>query len=581
MNSDQVSGPTVLREYALLADGQRGALVGPRGEVAWLCAPGWDDESVFDILLGGSAEYLITPAGRFVWGGYYETGSLIWHSHWVCGDTVVECREALAFPGERNRVVLLRRILARHGSADVRVRLRPAAGFGTHPATRAHHGPDGWTARTGPLRLRWTGARAARWNSTRHEWTADVHVPANAHHDLVLELSPGALPDPVDPDTAWQATESAWQRESPALGYTAAPRDAAHAYAVLRGMTADTGGTVAAATTSIPELADQGENYDYRYVWIRDQCIAGQAVAADGAHPLLDSAVGFITERLLADGPDLAPAYTTAGTRIPRVRPIPLPGYPGGTPVTGNVVRDQFQLDIFGEALLLYAAAARRDRLAEHDRRAAAQAIAAIADRFDRPDAGIWELDDDLWTHSRLICVAGLRAVAACPATGADQAVCSGLADTILAETTRTGLHASGRWQRSPRYPGVDASLALPLLRGAVPVGDPRYAATVQAIHRELTTDLSVYRYRHDGRPLETVEGAFLLCGFAMAIAYQQLGRPVTAMRFFEANRAACGTPALFAEEFDVTQRQLRGNMPQAFVHALLFEAAVRLADCE
>ena len=36
--------PHVLREYALLADGERGALVGPRGDVAWLCAPGWDSD---------------------------------------------------------------------------------------------------------------------------------------------------------------------------------------------------------------------------------------------------------------------------------------------------------------------------------------------------------------------------------------------------------------------------------------------------------------------------------------------------------------------------------------------------------
>ena len=31
--------PSVLREYALLADGVRGALIGPRGDVGWLCAP--------------------------------------------------------------------------------------------------------------------------------------------------------------------------------------------------------------------------------------------------------------------------------------------------------------------------------------------------------------------------------------------------------------------------------------------------------------------------------------------------------------------------------------------------------------
>jgi GH15 family glucan-1,4-alpha-glucosidase len=33
----------------------------------------------------------------------------------------------------------------------------------------------------------------------------------------------------------------------------------------------------------------------------------------------------------------------------------------------------------------------------------------------------------------------------------------------------------------------------------------------------------------------------------------------------------------LFSEEYDVAQRQLRGNLPQAFVHALLIECAAEL----
>ncbi len=39
----------------------------------------------------------------------------------------------------------------------------------------------------------------------------------------------------------------------------------------------------------------------------------------------------------------------------------------------------------------------------------------------------------------------------------------------------------------------------------------------------------------------------------------------------------ACGTPGLYAEEYDVSERQLRGNLPQAFVHALMLECAARL----
>ena len=34
----------------------------------------------------------------------------------------------------------------------------------------------------------------------------------------------------------------------------------------------------------------------------------------------------------------------------------------------------------------------------------------------------------------------------------------------------------------------------------------------------------------------------------------------------------------LYAEEYDVPQRQLRGNLPQAFVHALMLECSARLA---
>ena len=49
-------------------------------------------------------------------------------------------------------------------------------------------------------------------------------------------------------------------------------------------------------------------------------------------------------------------------------------------------------------------------------------------------------------------------------------------------------------------------------------------------------------------------------------------------MASFERNRAACGPAGLLTEEYDVTERQLRGNAPQAFVHALLLECATSLS---
>jgi hypothetical protein len=581
----QMFPPHVLRQYALLADGERGALIGPQGDIAWMCAPRWDSEAVFSSLIGGGGTFAVTPQDvRHTWGGSYEHGGLIWRSRWVTDDGVIECREALAFPGDPDRVVLLRRILAVRGDAQVRVVLQPRPGFGRHGPGRLHQQAGVWSGHSGNLHWRCVGAEAAhpRTSTQPHGelLVLELTVRAGTHHDLVFEASAQSLPDKlVDPDTAWSATEAAWSRSVPELGSSLAPRDARHAYAVLRGLTSSDGGMVAAATMSLPERAGQGGNYDYRYAWIRDQSYAGMAAASAGAPELLDSAVRFVSARLLEDGPQLKPAYTISGGAVPDEQTLDLRGYPGGSDKTGNWVNQQFQLDAFGEALQLLAAAARADRLDADGHRAVHTAVQAIAARHTEPEAGIWELDNRNWTQSRLACVAGLRAVAPLPAAGADLAECATLADTILADTARTSLHPGGYWQRAPDDPGLDASLLLPPVRGALPAKDPRTQATLRAVQDTLCDDHYVYRFRHDQRDLGDAEGAFLLCGFMMALAEHHQGRDQSAIRWFERNRAACGPPGLFSEEYDISQRQLRGNLPQAFVHALMLETATRLAE--
>ena len=101
----------------------------------------------------------------------------------------------------------------------------------------------------------------------------------------------------------------------------------------------------------------------------------------------------------------------------------------------------------------------------------------------------------------------------------------------------------------------------------------------MRAVLDELTENGYAYRFRHGDQPLYRAEGAFLLCGFLVSLSLLDQGDVVGAARWFERNRAACGPPGLFTEEFDVRQRQLRGNLPQAFVHALLIECAQRLGD--
>ena len=578
--------PYVLREYALLADGERGILVDPRGDFVWMCFPRWDSDAVFSSLIGGAGAYAVTPRGRFVWGGFYEPDGLIWHSRWITDDATIECREALALPSRGDRAVILRRVTAVQGTAHVDVVLSPRAAFGREPLRRLSRRDDGaWTGELGDARMCWIGGQDARAASDGHRGkalTLVLELAPGAHHDFVLVLATGdGDGEPPDPEWAWQGVEAEWSARVPEFQQTVAPRDARHSYAVLAGLTSAGGGMVAAATTSMPEHARQGRNYDYRYVWIRDQCYAGQAIATAAPHPLMDDAVRFVTERLLDDGPQLKPAYTITGGPVPDQRRLELPGYPGGSDIVGNWVNRQFQLDAFGESLLLFAAAADHDHLDGDGWRAAEAAVEAIEQRWREvdTDAGIWEIEPDAWTHSRLICAAGLRQIAR-RSPGAEQAAqWVSLADAIVSDTAARALHPSGRWQRSPGDPRVDAALLLPAIRGGVAAADPRSIATMRAVVAELTQDGYCYRYRPDERPLGESEGAFLLCGFLLALAYAQQGDHVSAARWFERNRAACGTPGLYSEEYDVSQRQMRGNLPQAFVHALMLECGVAQYD--
>ncbi|HEX2902221.1 MAG TPA: glycoside hydrolase family 15 protein [Jatrophihabitans sp.] len=569
--------PHVLREYALIADGERGALCGPQGDLAWLCAPHWDDDAVFATLVGGAGAYAVTPVDRHVWGGYYESGSLVWHNRWVTSDTAFECHDALARPADSHCAVILRRIVAGDKPARVRILLDVRAHFGQermHELTRTADGC--WTGHTGDLRFHWTGAAGAVVDGDG-QLALEITVPPGEHHDLVLQISDRQCDGSLDPDQLWQRTRAAWAGV-PDFAGSAAPIDTKHAYAVLRGLTSNGGGMVAAATMSLPEKARAGRNYDYRYVWIRDQCYAGLAVARHGPDELLADAVRFVSAALIADGPDLKPAYTASGGRVPNESTLPLPGYPGGADVRGNWVNQQFQLDAPGEALQLFAAAARLGMIDQDLITAAKTAVAVIEQRWQQPDAGIWELHDDWWAHSRLACVAGLRQAAAIDAFG-DADRLTRLATVISAETSRRCLSATGHWQRSPSKHGVDASLLLPAVRGALRPEDSRTRATLAAVREQLSDDGYVYRYRHGEHQLGETEGAFVLCGFITALAEAQQGNVTEAFRLFERNRSASGPPGLLAEEFDLQQRQLRGNLPQAFVHALLLETSLVLGS--
>ena len=129
----------------------------------------------------------------------------------------------------------------------------------------------------------------------------------------------------------------------------------------------------------------------------------------------------------------------------------------------------------------------------------------------------------------------------------------------------------------------LDASVLLMAMVGFLDSNDARFAATVDAIRRELTVDGLVQRYvsRSDGHVdgLPAGEGVFLPCSFWLAEVLALQGKHDEARELFEQLLDLRNDVGLLAEEYDpVAGRQL-GNFPQAFTHLALVSAAIAIGE--
>jgi GH15 family glucan-1,4-alpha-glucosidase len=130
----------------------------------------------------------------------------------------------------------------------------------------------------------------------------------------------------------------------------------------------------------------------------------------------------------------------------------------------------------------------------------------------------------------------------------------------------------------------LDASNLMMPIVGFLPADDPRMLATIDAIAERLTDDRGlVYRYRTeegvDG--LAGEEGTFLLCTFWLAQALALAGQVERAREVFERAAGYATDLGLLAEEVDPATGELLGNMPQAFSHIGLVNAAWAIDQAE
>jgi GH15 family glucan-1,4-alpha-glucosidase len=582
-----------IEDYALIGNLETAALVGRDGSIDWLGMPRFDSPAFFAALLGtpGHGRWLVAPAAApaRVTRRYR-------------GDTVIL---ETTFETDDGCVCLIDFMSRRPGASDlVRIvrGLRGAVPMRTELVVRYDYGcvvpwvarqPDGrrhFTA--GPDRLALASAVPLRGEDMRTVGEFTVAAGAEVSFSLTWSRSYRPSPSAVDPPAALNEVESRWSE-------WAAPLRARGpwAEAVCRSLLTlkalvhwETGGIVAAATTSLPEKIGGERNWDYRYCWLRDATLTLYALLGAGFVDEARAWRDWLVRAAAGQPADLQIMYGVAGERrLDEYELRSLPGFAGSRPVRiGNAAAGQIQLDVYGEVLdALYVG--RRAGLGAD---AASWAVeCALVDHlatiWQQPDQGIWEVRGERrhFTHSKVMAwVAFDRAVRSATEFGMDAPVARWrqVRDAIHREVCQRGFDAQqGSFVQSYGAKALDASLLLIPIVGFLPPGDARVRGTLAAVERHLLRDGLVLRYdsarTDDGLP--PGEGAFLACSFWLADNYILQGRLADAQALFDRLLSYRNDVGLLAEEYDpVAGRQL-GNFPQAFSHLALVNTAISLVS--
>jgi GH15 family glucan-1,4-alpha-glucosidase len=582
--------PLPIEDYALIGDCHTAALVGIDGSIDWLCLPRFDSPSTFGALLGDPdhGRWLVAPAGEVTAvSRRYVGDSFVLETRWETSTGVVTVTDSM--PTGDRRADVVRQVKGVSGNVTMHQELTIRFAYATAlPWVRRirSEGDDIIVATAGPDSVALRGGPMPRPVDHQHE--GDFEVAEGEQVDIALVWYPShrAVPPRLDEDAEVQRTVEWWE-DWASRSECPGPygKHVRRSLLVLRALThEDTGGIVAAATTSLPESFGGQRNWDYRYCWLRDAALTLIALLEHGYREEAHDWRRWLLRAIAGDPEDVQIMYGVAGERQLSEHEITsLPGYLGAAPVRiGNGAVDQYQADVFGEVMVALDNA-RQAGVEEGTFSWALQRalMRFLEENWQRKDNGIWEIrgPERYFTHSRVMIWAAFdRAVSGVEKFGLDGPVDQWrkLRDTVREEIEKKGFDT----KRSSyvQYYGassVDAALLhLPMVGYCAP-DHPRMLGTVAAIEKELLRDGLVLRYRteHGVDGLPPGEHPFLACSFWLVHQYANTGRIDDATKLMDRLVGLCNDVGLLSEEYDVDGNRQAGNTPQALSHLALVRA--------
>ena len=584
-----------IEHHTVLSDLRAVALLTPDARVTWLCLPRVDSSALMADLLGGPGDGHFTVSahdGAAPVEQHYVDGTLVVETCWPSFTVTdfLDCSHGR--PAHRAGRSEFVRIL--EGTGRALIEFAPRLDFGRRPTQLATR--DGGLVVEDahePIVLRSPGVTWEIRADGRHDTAVATVDLANGPVTLELVHGSARLSARLAEAAGRRDATIEWWREwtdglrVPHVARHLVTRAALTLKALCHG---PTGAICAAATTSLPETLGGVRNWDYRFCWLRDGALAARGLALLGstgeAMRFLDWLLGVVDQH---ESPaHLRPVYTVSGGVLGSEAEVSeLPGYASSRPVrVGNAAGQQVQLDVFGPILDLMALLAEADAPLSHSHwRLVESLVQAAQERWREPDHGIWEIRKPRrhHVHSKAMCwVTVDRALMlARQLRDREMPEWRALRDEIAEDVLANGWDADRRSFRAA-YDGtdIDAAALQVLLTGLVTPDDPRFGQTIDAVERELRDGPVVMRYRADDG-LPGLEGGFHLCTCWLIQCYILAGRLDEARALFDEFVAIAGPTGMYAEEYDPAARRSLGNVPQAFSHYGLIEAAVAMAQAE
>ena len=583
-------------DLGLVGNAATAALIDRQGDILWMCLPRFDGDPLFCGLLEPTA-----GAQEGIWSircdgltesrqSYRRNTAILETIQTDAQGNRLKITDFMPRFHDRGRMfrgrTLVRIVEPLHGMPRITMRLRPRHGYGAHPA-RVHRGSNHLRYVLGDQELRLTTTAPVEFVLNETPFLLDRPQVFLLGPDETLTDAPEVIAARF-----LERTQDYWSDWVRALSIQPDYQEAVIRAAITLKLCEyeETGGIVAALTTSIPEYPGSGRNWDYRFCWLRDSFFTVKALNGLGVTKTMEDYLDYVLN-LATGSPDgyMQPLFGLGHEHVVTEETCPdLAGYGGNGPVRrGNAAYVQVQNDGYGSVILAVSQCffdTRLPRLGGEElfqrlERLGHQAVA----RWNTPDAGLWEFRtrESIHTHSALMCWGGCDRLARIAAHLGlqDRAAFWGAEAAKIREAIQTYGWNADLQSYVMTFGGddLDASLLLMTEIGFTTGADPRYQSTVAAIEQQLRQGHHLFRYKTPddfGAP----ETAFTACTFWLIDALCRLGRQDEAREIFAEVLAQRNALGLLSEGVHVDSRQLWGNFPQTYSMVGLINAATKLS---